>query len=60
MDHDTAHGEGFGPVPPQGGLQADGEETLERTGHSLGIYPTGGRDGVGRISGGGYLHLLPL
>ena len=28
---DTAHWEGLGRIPPQGGLQADGTTTLERS-----------------------------
>ena len=27
MDHDTAHWEGLGMIPPQGGPQADGDAT---------------------------------
>ena len=56
---DTAHWEGFGNIPPQGGPQDDVEATLESTGRSMGISPTIGRDGGGGISGGGDLHLPP-
>ena len=59
VGHDTAHWESFGWIPPQGGLQADGEATSERTGRSMGLSPAGGRDGGGGIAGGGDL-CLPL
>ena len=53
------HQEVWVQIPPQDGLQADMEATLERTGKSMGTSPTGGRDGGGRISGGGYLYIPP-
>ena len=56
---DTAHEEGVGRIPPQGGPQADGSETMEGTVRRLGLPPSGGCDGVGGVTGGGYLRLLP-
>ena len=38
MGKDTAHREGFGQIPPQGGPQDDGEKTSERTGGGW-MYP---------------------
>ena len=59
MGHVTVHWEGFGWITPQGGPEADGEATLEKMGWSMGIPPIGGRDGEGRIIGGGDLR-IPL
>ena len=39
MGDDPAHREGYGPIPPQGRPQADGEETLVREGCSVDIPP---------------------
>ena len=55
----TVHWEDFGLISPQGGLQVDRTITLERTVQSMGLSPTGGSDGRGRITGGGYLHIPP-
>ena len=60
MDHDTAHWEGFGKIPPQGGPQADVKATPVSMERIMGISPSGGFDGGGGISGDGDLHLLPL
>ena len=57
VGHDTTHWEGFGRFLPQGGPQADGEATSERTGLRMGLSPAGGRDGGGSIAGSGYLFL---
>ena len=57
--YDTAHREGVGRIPPQGGPQADIEPTLEREGWSVGIPPDGGRDGGSGTAGGGYILLPP-
>ena len=56
---DTSHWVGLGKILPQGCPHADGDETSESTGRSMGISPAGGRDGVGGIERCGYLH-LPL
>ena len=59
VGHDTLHQECFGCITPQGGPQADGEETLESTGRSMGISPAGGCDDGGRIAAGEDLVLPP-
>ena len=59
VGHGTAHWECFGRIPPQNGPQAEREATSEKTGWSMGLLPTGGRYGRGRIAGSGGLHLLP-
>ena len=59
VGHDTPHWEGFGPIPPQGGLQDDEEATSESTGQSMGIFPAGGRDDEYMIAGGGDIRLPP-
>ena len=51
--------EDFGRIPPQGGPQTDGTATTEGTRWYVGLSPSGGDDGEGKIIGGGYLHLLP-
>ena len=38
---DTAHCEGFGRIPPQGGQQANGTATLDREGQEVGVSPAG-------------------
>ena len=60
VGHDTPHWEGLGRIPPQGGPQADGEETSERTGRSMGLPPAGGSDDRGGTTVGGDVRLLPL
>ena len=57
--NDTAHREGFGRIPPQDGPQADGETTSERKVKWMVVYPAGGSDIRGRITGGGGVHLIP-
>ena len=47
------HWEGVGRIPPQGGPQADREESLESKGWCMDITPTGGLDGGDRATGGG-------
>ena len=59
VGNDTMHWEGFGQIPPQGGPKADRETTPERTGLWMGVSPTGGTDGGGRITRVGYLCLPP-
>ena len=53
------HWEDFGRIPPQGVPQTDGTATTEGTRWYVGLSPSGGDDGEGKIIGGGYLHLLP-
>ena len=60
VGNDNVHWESFEKIPPQGGLQADGETTLERTGHYIGVSLAGGRDGRGGITEGGDLCLPPI
>ena len=50
---DTAHEEGVGRIPPQGGPQADGTETAEGVGRRLVFSPSGICDGGGGFVGGG-------
>ena len=50
VGHENPHLEGFGLISPQGGPQDDGEATSERKGRSMGLHPSGGRDGGGGIS----------
>ena len=57
MGTDSAHEEGVGRIPPQGGPQADGEATVERTGRRLGLPPVGGGYGGGGRAGSGDLCL---
>ena len=52
--NDTKHWEGFGKISPQGGPQADGEATLERTGQNMGLYLSGGSNDRGIILGVGH------
>ena len=59
MGDNTAHWEGLGRIPSQGGPQADGKITSEKIGGWMGVYPNGGRDDGGGITGGEDLHLLP-
>ena len=59
MVYDTAHWEGFGSIPSQGGPQSDGGATLDRMGRGMGLSPAGGSDGRGGVAGGGYLRLPP-
>ena len=59
MGPDTAHEEGFGRIPPQGGLQADVAATKERLVRRMVLPSVVGWDGVGRFVGGGDL-CLPL
>ena len=59
MGHEPPHWEVVRKIPPQGGLQADGEETLAIKVQRIDIHPAGGRDGGGRATGGGDLR-LPL
>ena len=59
VGNDTTHQEDFRRIPPQVDPQADGETTLERTGWGMGVFPTGGSDGRGGITVGGYLCLPP-
>ena len=56
---DTAHEEGVGRIPPQGGPQADGSETMEGTVQRLGLPPSGGCHGGDRFAGCGDLRLPP-
>ena len=55
VGHDTAFWEVWGRILSQGGPKADREATLERTGRSMVIFPSGGRNGGGNIAGGGDL-----
>ena len=59
MGHDPTHREGVGRIPPQGGPQADMEDTLDREGRRVDIPPAGRCDGGGGPAGGGDLCLLP-
>ena len=59
MVHDPPYWEGIGRISPQGGPQADGEETSEREGRHVGIPPAGGRYDGGGTVGGGDLRLPP-
>ena len=59
MGNANAHKEGSGRIPPQGGLQADGEITSKRMGMCMSVSPAVGRDGGGGLTGGGDLRLLP-
>ena len=52
MGTDAVHEEGVGMIPPQGGLQADGEATAERTGQRVYLPPTIGCDCRGGLAGG--------
>ena len=52
-------GGGIGRIPPQGDPQADREASLAKEGWSVGIPPTGGRDGGGGTARGGDLRLPP-
>ena len=60
MGDDTAHWEVFDRIQLQGGPQADGKTTSERTGWWMGVSPAGGCDGGGGVTGGGDLRLPPL
>ena len=60
MVHENVHWGGAGQIPLQGVPQDDWEETSERTGQSMGIYPAGGGDGGYGIEGCGYISLPPL
>ena len=53
MGYELPHWEGVGRIPPQGGPQADREESLESKGWCMDITPTGGLDGGDRATGGG-------
>ena len=55
VGHDTAHWEILGRIPPQSGLQAYGEATLERIVRIMDLSPSGGSDGGSGIIGGRYL-----
>ena len=59
MGPDTAHEEGVGRIPPQGGPQADGAETAEGMGRRMVLPPAGGCDGRGGFAGHGDLRLPP-
>ena len=59
VGYDTAHREGFGKIPQQGGPQDDGETTSERTGKWMGVSLAGGNNSGGGIIGIGDLKLLP-
>ena len=59
MGDDTPHLEGFGRIPPQGGLQADREGKLAREGKHTSIPPTGGSDGGYGTAGVGVLSTPP-
>ena len=59
MGDDPTHQEGVERIPPQGGLQADREATLERELWRVDIPPAVGRNVGGSTAGGGDLH-LPL
>ena len=56
---DTSHWGGLGKILPQGCPHADGDETSESTGRSMGISPAGGCDDGGRIAAGEDLVLPP-
>ena len=58
MGDKPMHQEGVGLIPPQGGLQADREESSAREVRRVDIPPTGGRDGGVGPAGGGDLHFL--
>ena len=59
MGAKTAHWEASVPIPPHGGPQDDGVITSERERWWVDIYPAGGSDGRGGVTGGGDLHLPP-
>ena len=59
MGPEAVNGEGVGQIPPQGGRQADREATAERMGRRVGLTTTEGCNGIGRLTGGGDLRLLP-
>ena len=59
VGNDTAHWEGVGRIPPQGGPQTDGTEISEVEGWEVGVPPSGGSDGGIGVTGGGDLHLPP-
>ena len=50
VGNDTRHQEFFGGIPPQGGLQDDGEATSEWTGRCMGLSPDGGSNDGGSIT----------
>ena len=53
------HWKDLGKLPPQGGLQTDGEDTTKGTVWDVGVPHTGGDDGGDGTTGGGDLHLPP-
>ena len=53
MGPDSAHEEGVGRIPPQGGPQDDEVETTEGMGQRLGLPPSGVCDGIGGLAEGG-------
>ena len=59
MGDETMHWEGFGDIPPQGGLQADRKATTEESWWEISASPSGRGDGLGGVTGGGDLRLLP-
>ena len=59
MGANTENWEASGWIPPQGGPQADVMTTSEREGLWVGVYPSSGSDGRGRVIGCGNLSLLP-
>ena len=54
---DTVHWDASGRITPQGGPQASGTTILDKEGRWEGVSPAGGRDGGGRITGGGELNI---
>ena len=59
MVNHTMEREVLGQIPPQYGLQDDGEATLESTVLWIGVSPDEGSDGGGGITGGRYIRLPP-
>ena len=53
------HLEGFGQIPPQGGLQDDWTATAERYWREVGVFSSGGDGGGDGVTGGGDLLLPP-
>ena len=60
VGNDTTHWEWFGRISPQGGPQAGVTETAEGHLWEMEVSPAGGGNGVGRVTGGGDLRLLPV
>ena len=58
MGPDAAYEESVGQIPPQGGLQADGTESMEGAGRRPSLTPYGGCNDRGGVVRVGDIHLL--